>query len=98
MAAFVIARVNITDREQYRQYLAVAPSVILKYGGQVIARSETAVTLEGPEERRKIILIEFPSIERAREFYDSPEYRHARGLRKESASGEMIVVDGLVSG
>jgi uncharacterized protein (DUF1330 family) len=96
MTAYVIARVNISDRQQYQQYLAVAPSVILKYGGRVIARSETAVTLEGPEEGRKIILIEFSSIERAREFYDSPEYRYARGLRKESASGEMIIIDGLV--
>jgi uncharacterized protein (DUF1330 family) len=95
---YVIVRVDITDRQQYQKYLAVAPSIVQKYGGRVIARSETAVTLEGPEEKRKIVLIEFSSIERVRGFYDSPEYRHARGLRAESASGEMIVVDGLIPG
>jgi len=95
MPAYVIARVDIKDKQQYQRYLAVAPSAIMKYGGHVIARSETPCTLEGPEECRKIILIEFPSVEKAKEFYDSPEYRHARELRKGISVGEMVIVDGL---
>lgn len=98
MPAYVIARVDITDRLQYQKYTAVAPSAILKYGGRVIARSECPVALEGPEERRRIVIIEFPSGERAQEWYDSPEYRHARELRKDAAAGELIAIEGFVPG
>ena len=98
MPAYVIARVDITDRQQYQKYTAVAPSAILKYGGKVIARSESPVALEGPEERRRIVIIEFPSVERAQEWYDSPEYRHARELRKDASVGELIAIEGFVPG
>ena len=96
MPAYIIAWVAIGDRERYQKYLDVAPSVIRQYGGRVIARSECPVTLEGPAEKRKIIIIAFPSADRAREFYDSPEYRAARDLRRDCAEGEMIVVYGIV--
>jgi uncharacterized protein (DUF1330 family) len=98
MPAYVIARVAISDRDQYMKYTAVAPSIILRYGGRVIARSEDAVALEGPEERRRIVIIEFPSAERAREWYGSPEYREARELRKEAAVGELVVIDSVDQG
>jgi len=96
MPAYVIARVNITDRQQYQKYLAVVPSAIVRYDGRVIARSEGPVTLEGREERRRVIIIEFPSVERAQEWYDSPEYRHARTLRKDAGVGELIAIEGFV--
>lgn len=98
MPAYVIARVDITDREQYRHYLKAAPPAILKYGGRVIARSGAPVTLEGPEENRRIVIIGFPSVERAKEWYYSPEYQNARELRKDAAAGELIVIEGFVPG
>jgi len=94
MAAYFIARVDISDREKYGRYLKEAPAIIEKYGGRVIVRSENPVALEGPDEKRRIIVIEFPSLEKIREFYDSPEYRRARTLREGAADGEIIAVDG----
>jgi uncharacterized protein (DUF1330 family) len=52
-------------------------------------------TLEGQEENRRIVIIEFPSRERAQAFYRSPEYLKARKLRENAATGEMVLVDGL---
>jgi len=95
MTAYVIARVDIKDRDKYQKYLDVTPSIIKKFDGIVIARSEEPLTFEGSDENRRIILIQFSSIEKAKEFYYSPEYQNARKLRKEAATGEMIVVDGL---
>jgi uncharacterized protein (DUF1330 family) len=98
MSVFIIARVDITDREQYRHYLKAAPAIIEHYGGKVIARSEEPLTLEGPEETRRIVILEFLSIAKAKEFYHSPEYRKARKLREGVAAGELIVIEGFVPG
>jgi uncharacterized protein (DUF1330 family) len=98
MPAYIIARVNITDRGQYQHYLKAAPPVILQYGGRIIARSGAPVTLEGPEETRRIIIIEFPSVEKAKEWYHSPEYRNVKRLREGAGTGELIVVDEFVPG
>jgi uncharacterized protein (DUF1330 family) len=60
-----------------------------------IASLEECMGLECPEETRRIILIEFPSVERAREFYNSPEYTEVKKLRANAAEGEIIIVDGI---
>jgi uncharacterized protein (DUF1330 family) len=98
MSAYIIARVNIKDQDHYRHYLAVTPSIIEKYGGSAIARSEEPLTLEGPEETRRIVILQFPSVEKAKGFYHSPEYREARKLREGAAVGELILIDGSVPG
>ena len=54
MSAYFIARVKITDREKYREYLAVVPGIIKKYDGCVLSRTEESVTLEGPVESRSL--------------------------------------------
>ena len=83
---------------QYQKYTVVAPSAILRNGGKVIARSGSPVALEGPEERRRIVIIEFPPVERAQEWYDSPEYCHAPELRKDASVGELIAIEGFIPG
>lgn len=96
--AYLIARVDITDPEQYRHYLNATPSVIEKYGGKAIARSIEPLTLEGSEETRRIVILQFPTVGKAREFYHSPEYQKARKLREGAAIGELIVVEGITPG
>ncbi|MDD4137431.1 MAG: DUF1330 domain-containing protein [Methanoregula sp.] len=96
MPAYFIARVDVKNRDMYRHYVDIVPSIIKKYGGTVIARSEEPLTFEGPKETRKIILIQFSALEKAQEFYHSPEYQSARKLREGAAIGEIIVVDGIV--
>ena len=94
--AYIVARVDITDREQYQHYLKAAPPIIEQYGGTVIARSEAPISLEGPYENRRIVILQFPSVAKAQEFYHSPEYRKARKLREGAAKGELIVIGGFV--
>jgi len=95
MSAYFIARVKVTDREQYKKYLKAVPVVIEKYNGKAIARSEECISLEGPEEMRRIIIIEFPSVECAQKFYNSPEYTEVKKLRANAAEGEITVVKGV---
>jgi len=94
MPAYLIARVAVTNIEKYKQYLNVVPGVIEKFEGKYVSRAGKTVTLEGSDETRRIIIIEFPTLERAKDFYNSTEYQEAKKLRKDAAIGEMIVVEG----
>ena len=95
MPAYLVVRVEIINFEKYKQYLAAVPDVIAKYDGKYVVRAGDMVTLEGPEEKRRIVIIEFPTIEGAKEFYNSKGYQEIKKLRKDSAIGEIIVVEGV---
>ncbi len=97
MAAYVIARVQVHDWEKYRQYTRRTPDVIAKYGGKFVVRGGEVVTLEGPQETRRIVVIEFPSLQQATAFYNSTEYGEARALRADAATGSFIAVEGCIT-
>jgi uncharacterized protein (DUF1330 family) len=94
MPAYIIVRVEIHDFEKYKAYLAVTPKIIEKFGGKALVRAGKVETLEGNEETRRIVVLEFPSVEKAKEFYNSEEYRSARKIRENIATGELLVVEG----
>ena len=95
MAAYVIAEVNITNPEGYKAYAAVVPATIEKYGGRFLARGGKAHPLEGdwPECRR--VIIEFPSVEAARKWWDSPEYEEPMALRRANSKGRLLLIEGV---
>lgn len=94
MSAYVIARIEVSDPEQYQSYIKASTAVVPKFGGRFIARGGRKVTLEGPEETRRVVIIEFPTLERAEEFYSSPEYIAARELRANAATASLVAVEG----
>lgn len=95
MAAYVVIRVRANDPDKLKGYQQVAPSIISKYNGKLLARGGEVATLEGPEENRRIVIIEFPSLEIAIEFYNSEEYAQAIKLREGAAEFELIAIDGI---
>lgn len=95
MAGYIIARVNVTDPEEYKNYTAVTPGLIAKYGGHFIVRGGEAVTLEGPEETGRVVVIEFESLEQAKVFYNSDDYQAAIGLRSAASTGQLIAIAGV---
>ena len=95
MPAYVIARVKVTDPEQYENYKALSPGAIAAYGGRFIARGGATEVLEGEPEDRRVVIVEFPSMDQARTFYDSPEYREARAARAGAAEGQFLLVEGV---
>jgi uncharacterized protein (DUF1330 family) len=95
MAGYLIARVNITDPEKYKDYMAVTPGLIAKYGGRFIVRGGEAVTLEGPEETGRVVVIEFDSLEQAKTMYESEDYQTAIKLRAGAATAQFIAVPGV---
>lgn len=95
MAAYVIARVNVTDPDKYENYKALAPAAIQKYGGEYLARGGALATLEGEEEGRRVVILRFKDMDAAKAFYNSPEYQAAKKEREGAADGQFIVVEGL---
>ena len=94
MPAYLIARVDVTDWNQYREYTKATPAAIERFGGKFIVRGGELVTLEGPPETRRVVIIEFPSLERAKAFYHSEEYTRVRKLREGAATGQFFAIDG----
>jgi uncharacterized protein (DUF1330 family) len=94
MPAYLIARVQVTDWERYRKYTQATPAAIEKYRGRFIVRGGETVSLEGPPETGRLVVIEFPSLGQAKAFYHSPEYSQAKKLREGAATGQFILVEG----
>ena len=95
MPAYVVAEVNVTNPEGYKEYSAVVPATIAKYGGRFLARGGKCEPLEGewPECRR--VIIEFPSAEAARDWFDSPDYEKPKAMRKANSSGRLLLIEGV---
>jgi uncharacterized protein (DUF1330 family) len=75
--------------------MALTPAALAKYQGRSIARGGKAVTLEGPEESRRLALVEFPTLELAQAFFASPEYQAAKALRDGACEAEFVALEGL---
>ena len=95
MTAYILVDVEVTNAEAYEQYKLLAPPAIARYGGRYLARGGKAVVLEGDAQPHRVVVLEFPSLEVAQAFYDSPEYRAAREVREGGCNMKMIAVEGI---
>ena len=95
MSAYVIVSVTVDDPEKYEEYKKLVPPALAAYGGKYLARGGKTEVLEGDWSPNRIVILEFESIEMAKKWIDSPEYREARALRHQAASTDMIVVEGV---
>ncbi len=95
MAAYVIAQVDVTDPERYVAYRKMVPASVEAYGGKFIARGGKAEVLEGEKQLpERLVIIEFESMERAKAWWASEEYREAKTLRQATSNGTLFLVDG----
>jgi len=95
MPAYFIVRAVVHDPVAYQEYARLSPGVLEKYGGRHIARGGKVVTFEGPEENRRIVIAEFPDFATAEACYRSTEYQSIVSTRKDCATFEFILVDGV---
>lgn len=94
MPAYIIARVSVTDPEKYEGYKALAAAAIAAHGGRYLVRGGALQTLEGEREERRVVVLEFPTLEAAENFYRSADYQAAREKRRGAAEMQLILVDG----
>lgn len=94
MPAYVITDIDIIDAEEYREYQKIGPSVA-KHGGKFIARDGQLERLEGEWEPKRLVILEFESVARAKEWWASEEYVPAKKIRHKTAKTNMVIVEGL---
>jgi uncharacterized protein (DUF1330 family) len=94
MAAYVIVEIEIVDPIGYEEYKNQASTTVYKYGGKYLVRGGKTEVLEGDWDPKRIVILEFPTTERAKEWLNCEEYREPRKLRHKTAKTKMIVVEG----
>lgn len=95
MKAYVIVEISITDPKEYEEYKKLTPAAIAAYDGKFIVRGAKTQALEGDWEPERIVVLEFPSVERAKEWWSSYEYSQAKIIRQRAAKTKMLVVEGV---
>ncbi len=95
MPAYLIANVDVKDAGKFKDYMKATPPVIKKFGGKFLVRGGDFEILEGGWNPKRLVLVEFESMQKAKHFYNSPEYKAIIDLRQSSAYTEWVFVDGL---
>jgi uncharacterized protein (DUF1330 family) len=95
MKAYVIVDVKIHDHSRYDDYKQLTPASLVPFDGKFVVRGGTTETLEGNWEPGRIVVLEFPSMERAKAWWSSEGYAPAKAIRQASSETRMIVVEGV---
>jgi uncharacterized protein (DUF1330 family) len=95
MPAYAISEVEARDAEGFESYRTIAAKSIAQYGGRYLVRGGAAEVAEGGPPPKTLIVVEFPSMERLREWYASPEYAEALKVRQTALDRRLIFVEGV---
>jgi len=95
MPAYVISEVEMRDASGFEAHRTIAAKTIAYYGGRYLVRGGAASVIEGGPSPKTIIIVEFPTMERLREWYASPEYAEALKVRQTALDRRLIFVEGV---
>ena len=91
---YLIAQIDVHDGDAYAKYTAQPPGTVANFDGKFIVRAGQWESLEGPAPGPRMVVIEFPSYARAKEWYNSEEYQAIIGLRQAASTGSAFIVEG----
>jgi uncharacterized protein (DUF1330 family) len=94
VTAYVVVQITVENQVVYERYKRLAPPSIAAHGGRYLARGGKSEVLEGAWQPSRLVVLEFPSPERARAWWNSPEYAEAKSLRRQSAHTDMRLIEG----
>jgi len=94
-SAYIIANVDVTDPQQYEEYKKFSTKAFQAHGVEVCARGGQVEVLEGDWQPKRVVILKFPSMEKARAFYDSAEYQVAKAARQGAAVMRMVLIEGI---
>jgi uncharacterized protein (DUF1330 family) len=91
---FLLAEIEVSDIPTMQKYGAKMPETLAPYNTQYVIRGGKTISLEG-EPPKSIVMLQFESIEKAKAWYDSPEYQAIRPIRQSAAKGRLFLVEGI---
>ena len=94
MPAYVVVDIEVTNPSLYQRYKDLAGAAVAKHGGKYLARGGATTVLEGSWQPKRLVVLEFPSVEKAKAWWASTDYKEAKELRQQSAKTEMVIVEG----
>jgi uncharacterized protein (DUF1330 family) len=94
MAAYVLAEVEVTNPDGYKEYTAHVPATIARYGGRFLVRGGASEALEGDWPKVRRVIIEFPDLATAKRWWQSPEYEKPKAMRLANSKGRLILLEG----
>jgi uncharacterized protein (DUF1330 family) len=95
MPAYIVTIITVNQPERFEEYRQLAAPAVARYGGKFLVRGGARTILEGKFDGNRLVVVEFPSSEIARTFYDSSEYQAAREKRIGAADFDMVLVEGV---
>lgn len=95
MPAYVVLDVEVTDPEGYEAYRSLSGPAVAQFGGNFLVRGGAVERLEGTWQPQRIVIIEFPTVDVARAWWDSEAYRAARQVRMRTATTDVLLIAGV---
>ncbi len=95
MAGYLVVQVDVHDQAAYDEYRKLVPASLEKYGGRFVVRGGKTEALEGTWNPKRLVILEFESVEKAKLWWASPEYAEAKQLRQKAAHTELLAVQGV---
>ena len=96
LPGYVISKADaITDVPTVQKYGQGVPETLAPFSHHFVVRGGKPQSLEGGEAPKGVVVIAFDSVEKAREWYDSPAYQAIKPLRQSSTKGRMFIVEGV---
>ncbi len=95
MATYIIVEVDVQSPAEYEDYKKLTPGSLVNYQGKFIVRGGKTETLEGDWNPKRIVILEFPTLDLAKSWWASEEYADAKALRQRTAKTRMIAIEGV---
>jgi uncharacterized protein (DUF1330 family) len=95
MAAYLIVDLEVQDEAAFDAYRRAVPATIEKYGGRFLVRGGAVTSLEGHWSPKRMVVLEFPSMDALQRWYRSEDYRPLLAERQAASSADMIAVEGV---
>jgi uncharacterized protein (DUF1330 family) len=95
MAAYIIVDIDVHDAPGLEEYRGQVPATLARYGGRFVVRGGAFQALEGTWQPKRLVVLEFPSAEQARRWYDSEEYRPLKTMRLRASTSNLVLVEGV---
>ena len=95
MSGYFIIQINVTNAENYKEYIEKVTPIVKKFGGEYIVRGGQSENVEGNWLFQRTVVLKFPTYDMVKEWHNSDEYKPIRKIREDNSECNAIIIEGL---